>query len=150
MTPEDPDSRTLAQQLFRQAAFVRDVGIQLADIGAGWCEATLALEPKHLQQDGVVHAGVEATLADHTAGAAAASLVGKHEYVLTAEFKISFLRPARSDTLRCRAQVLKPGRTLIVAESEVFATTGDASSLVAKAIVTLAVVSTKRSADTNE
>jgi len=44
-----------------------------------------------------------------------------NEMVLTAEYKINLLRPALGDRLRCRATVLKAGKTLIVAESEVYA-----------------------------
>lgn len=87
-----------------------------------------------------MHAGVIATLADHTAGGAAASVLDAGTYPLTAEFKINLLRAASSDRLTCRARVLKAGRTLIVAESEVFAGDGDDEVLVAKAMVTLAVV----------
>ncbi|MBN1346843.1 MAG: PaaI family thioesterase [Phycisphaerae bacterium] len=144
MTPKDPDYQTKIGELFHRAAFVRDVGIELADVGPGWCETTLALRPKHFQQDNVVHAGVEATIADHTAGAAGNSLVGADKYVLTAEFKINFLRPARGERLSCRAEVLKAGRTLIVVESEVFSHEGDAAKLVAKAVVTLAVLQTNQ------
>lgn len=53
---------------------------------------------------------------------------------------INLLRPAMGQALRCRATVLKPGRTLTVAESEVWAAAGDGEKLVAKATVTLAVV----------
>jgi uncharacterized protein (TIGR00369 family) len=93
-----------------------------------------------LQQDGFVHAGVTTTLADHAAGGAAATLVSADETVLTSEYKIHFLRPAKSERLVCRATVLKPGSMLIVAEAEVRA----AESLVAKMISTVAVVPTAR------
>ena len=63
-----------------------------------------------------------------------------NEMVLTAEFKINLLRPALGDRLRCRATVLKAGRTLIVAESEVYAVRDGKEKLVAKATVTLAPV----------
>lgn len=140
MKPKDPNFRAAIEQIFGRAAFIQEVGIKLVDVGPGWCETVLAVQPKHRQQDGVVHAGVMATLADHTAGAAADSLSAEDEIILTAEFKINFLRPARADSLRCRSQVLKAGRTLTVAESDVFADTPEAAHLVAKAIVTLAVV----------
>ncbi len=87
-----------------------------------------------------MHAGVQATMADHTAGGAGGTLVKEGDLVLTAEFKINFLRPAIGESFRCRAMVLKPGKTLIVAESEVYANQGGTEKLVAKAIVTLAVV----------
>jgi uncharacterized protein (TIGR00369 family) len=141
MKAKNREFRAVVQGIFGKAAFIRDVGIKLIDVGPGWCETILVVRDKHRQQDGVVHAGVMATLADHTAGAAANSLIAEDEYILTAEFKINFLRPARADRLRCRADVLKAGRTLTVAESEVFA---DGSKLVAKAIVTLAVVARGR------
>ncbi len=55
-----------------------------------------------------VHAGVQATIADHTAGGAATTLIDKGQFVLTVEFKINLLRVTRGDSLLCRAQVLKP------------------------------------------
>lgn len=128
------------RRIFEQAAFIADLGIRLEGLGAGTCETSLELEPRHLQQDGLVHAGVQATLADHTAGAAAATLVGPHEYVLTVEFKINLLRPAAGDRLRCRATVLKPGARIDVVESEVWAEEDGESRLVSKALVTLVVL----------
>jgi uncharacterized protein (TIGR00369 family) len=128
------------QAAFSQAAFVADVGIRLRDAGPGWCETDLDLLPRHMQQDGVVHAGVQATMADHTAGAAAGTLVAENELVLTVEFKINLLRPARGERLHCRAQVLKAGKTLTVAESEVYCYTQEQPTLVSKATVTLAVI----------
>jgi uncharacterized protein (TIGR00369 family) len=139
---QNPDYRELAKALFDKAPFIKELGLHLSDLGPGWCETVLAVEPKHLQQDGYVHAGVQATMADHTAGGAAGTLVAANELVLTAEFKINFLRPAIADRLRCRSVVLKPGRTLIVAESEVFAVRDGVEKLTAKAIVTLTPVKT--------
>jgi uncharacterized protein (TIGR00369 family) len=95
---------------------------------------------RHLQQDGFVHAGVQATIADHTAGAAAATLAASGHYVLTAEFKISLLRAAKGSHLTCVAKVLKAGNSLTVVESEVFCGTPGDTRLVSKATVTLAVV----------
>ena len=127
-------------QLFKEAAFVRDVGIQLVEVTPGYCLTTLPLEDKHLQQNGFVHAGVQATLADHTAGAAGGSLVPADKTVLSVEFKINLLRPAIGEKLVCEARVLKQGRTLTVTEAEVFVHAGEEKKLVSKATVTLAVV----------
>lgn len=140
MDVKNPSYKESVQAIFRQAAFVVDVGIQLQEIGSGWCETELALFPRHFQQYAFVHAGVQATMADHTAGAAAATLISENEQVLTVEFKINLLRPAQGERLRCKAVVLKPGRTLTVAESEVYAVKPAQSILVSKATVTLAVV----------
>jgi len=72
--------------------------------------------------------------------------------VLTVEFKINFLRPALGDRLRCRSAILRQGRTLHVAESEVYARRDGNEKLVAKAMVTLALVpaATIRSDDGRE
>lgn len=132
------------ERIFHAAPFVASLGISLVSIGPGECEAEVVIEPRHLQQDGYVHAGVQATLADHTAGGAAATLVRPDEVVLTAEFKINLLRAAKGERLRCVARVLKPGSQLTVVESEVFCVREEASRLVSKATVSIAVVSKSR------
>lgn len=137
MQEDDPNFQTKMQTRFRKAAFIRALGISLIDVGPGWCESELMIEEWHLQQNTFIHGGVLATMADHTAGGAAGSLVGTGQIVLTAEFKINLLRPAQGSRLHCRAEVLKAGSRLTVAESSVY---DDEEKLVAKATVTLAVV----------
>jgi len=132
--------REKVRSVFDKAPFIEELGLVLSDLGPGWCESIIEVKPKHLQQDGYVHAGAQATVADHTAGGAAGTLVRANEIVLTAEFKINLLRPALGDRLRCRSTVLKSGKTLIVAESEVYAVREGKEKLVAKATVTLAPV----------
>lgn len=125
---------------FRQAAFVSDVGITLVDCGPAWCESELVITPRHLQQGGVVHAGVQATMADHTAGAAASTILEAGRHVVTAEFKINLLRAVRSQHLRCRADVLKSGRSIIVVEADVFADVRGEPVLVSRLNATMSVL----------
>ncbi len=140
METQNPKFRENVQRIFEAAPFLDDLGLKLSDLGPGWCESVLPVGRKHLQQDGYIHAGVQATVADHTAGGAAGTLVKAGETVLSVEFKINLLRPAMGDRLRCRATVLRAGKTIIVAESEVFAGNDGIEKLSAKATVTLAVV----------
>ena len=140
MTTRPVENMPEIERLFDAAPFIRNLGMELVTIATGRCETALALTERHLQQDGVVHAGVLATMADHTSGTAGASLIKADEYVLTAEFKINLLRAAKGNRLHCVGTVLKPGRRLIVAESEVFDGNPQAARLVAKATVTLAVM----------
>ena len=109
--------------------------MELVRVEPGICESALTPRPEHLQQDGVVHAGVISTIADHTAGSAAGTLMDAHQIVLTSEFKLHLLRPARG-RLSCVATVLKPGRMFSVVEADVRV----ADVLVAKLIGTLAIV----------
>jgi uncharacterized protein (TIGR00369 family) len=127
------------REIFKAAPFIAHLGIELESVARGECHTSLRLRPEHLQQNGVVHAGVVSTIADHTAGGAAASVLERGSYPLTVDFNISLLRAATGERLTCRARVLKSGRTLVVAESEVFAGGGAEPELVAKARVTLAV-----------
>jgi uncharacterized protein (TIGR00369 family) len=127
------------RHIFDNAPFIREMGVELAMMEDGWCETRLVPERRHRQQHGLIHAGVMATMCDHTAGCAARGVVGMDQDVLTVEFKINFLRPAVADRLRCRSQVLRAGKTLVICESEVYADNNSQEKLVAKATVTLAV-----------
>ena len=124
--------------IFNSANFVRDLGIELIGYGPGWCETTMVVQERFRQQHGLVHGGVLATLADHTAGGAAQSVCSNGS-VITAEFKINFLRPSKGDFVRCRATVLRAGSRAIVAEASVFMVNGGEEELVAKLTETLFV-----------
>jgi len=128
------------RRIFQNAPFISELGIDLASAGDGECETMLTIGSRHLQQDGFVHAGVQSTMADHTAGAAAGTLIGSGDIVLTAEFKINLLRPARGGHLLCRARVINPGRKLMVVESEVYCLADSTETLVSKLLGTMAVV----------
>lgn len=140
MKPRDPHYARRAEAIFDGAPFMKHLGVRLLRVDTGLCETTLDVQPWQLQQDGFVHAGVQATLADHTAGAAAGTLMSADEIVLTVEFKINLLRPAQGESLICRARVLRPGAQITVAESEVFARVAGHDKLTAKAMVTLTYV----------
>ncbi len=132
-----------ARSFFSSAPFMVDLGIVPTAVSEGRCETEMALLPRHLQHTGQCHAGVVTSLADHTAGAAAQTLAPGNGVAITAELKISLLRPAQGDKLVCTGVVIKPGRMLIFAESEVFAVAGGQRTLVAKLSATLAVVQPK-------
>lgn len=140
---KDPENLKTASSVFNEAPFIADVGIRLEGLGSGWCESVLDLEPRHLQHTGVVHAGVQATIADHTAGAAASTVVGPGEFVLSLEFKLNLLRPARGERLQCRADVVKAGSRFSYVESLVHAIQGENRILVSKAALTMAVLPKK-------
>jgi uncharacterized protein (TIGR00369 family) len=127
--------REAVRGIFTRAAFLEHLGITFDDAGPGWCKAHVQVRPEHRQQHGYAHAGVIATLADHVAGGAARSRVGEDEDVITIEFKINFLQAAKGDTLRAEGKVLKAGKRIVIAESEVF----EGDILVAKCVETLAV-----------
>lgn len=144
MHAPDPNYRRIVENAFNEAAFLSATGITFADCGPGWCESSLRIEPRHLQHTGVIHAGVQATIADHTAGGAAMTVTAEEDFILTSEFKIHLLRPGVGDALLCRAQVLKPGKAFHVVEAEVFALAGDRKTLISKLTATMAVLPRNR------
>lgn len=125
---------------FARAPFMVDLGVVPTAVSEGRCETELVLQQRHLQHTGQAHAGVVTALADHTAGAAAQSVVKGGGVAITAELKTSLLRPAIGSRLVCVGTVLKSGRALIFAEADVFAVLGEQRTLVAKLSATLAVV----------
>jgi uncharacterized protein (TIGR00369 family) len=60
--------------------------------------------------------------------------------VLTTEFKINFVAPATGDRMLARANVVKAGRTLTLALTEVFAETDGREKMVALLTATLMTV----------
>ena len=115
-------------------------GFSVIRVDEGLFEAHLRVRSEHRQQDGFVHAGVIATMADHTAGYAAYTTVTEKFRILTIEFKINYFKPATGDSIFCRAKVINRGRKIIVAESEVFSVVKERETLVSKAIVTLMAI----------
>ncbi|WP_374277297.1 PaaI family thioesterase [Azonexus sp.] len=73
------------------------------------------------QQHGFVHGGVVGMIADSAAGYAAMSVVPANASVLTVEYKMNLVAPADGEHLIARGKVVRPGRTLIVTQAEVFA-----------------------------
>jgi len=135
----DTTAAAQVRSIFDKANFLQYLGIQLTGSGEGSCETTLDVEHRHLQQHGFVHAGVIATMADHTAGGAARAASGEHD-VITIEFKVNFLRPASARKLICYGKVLRAGKSVIVSEAEVFAINDSEPKLIAKLTETLAVL----------
>ncbi len=137
---QNPEYRDYVKQQFGKAAFIQHLGIQLDDFGPGWCETSMQIRPEHLQHHDLLHAGVVATIADHSAGMASGTLCPPDKAVLTAEYKINLLRPGVGESIRCRADVLKPGKTLTIVESQVWVVEGDSEKLIAKMMATMALV----------
>src|SRR6266568_7260098 len=97
---------------FRQQGIMKLVGARISRLERGLVEISAHNRSQLSQQDGFVHAGVLASLADSAGGYAALSMLPKGSRVLSVEFKLNFMRPALGDTIRARGRVLKTGRTI--------------------------------------
>jgi uncharacterized protein (TIGR00369 family) len=125
---------------FDKQGLMHTLGAILGRIEPGSVEIILPVAAHLGQQHGFVHAGAVAAIADSAAGYAALSLMPPGSGVLTTEFKINLLSPAGGERLVARGRVIKAGRTLTLALSEVFAVREGQEKLCAMLTATLMTV----------
>lgn len=135
----NPDFKSLVEEKFKFNHFSQSLGLKLTKIDAGNVEATLQLEQEHLQQNNITHGGIILTLCDVVAGFAAFTLVPGNKHVVTAEIKVTCLRPGIGESLSARGWVVKPGNHLSFCESEVWCHKAERKYLIAKASTSMAV-----------
>ena len=126
-----PGRRILASQPFSVL-----LGTELILLAEGRADFRIPIRAELTQHYGFVHGGVISSAADNALTFAGGSVLGTD--VVTSEFKINFLRPARGDCLVVRAEVVHGGRTQAVCRCEVFASEDGAEQLCAIAQGTIA------------
>ena len=100
-------------------SFLNALGGKLEYIETGKAVLSLKKEDWLTQHLGYFHGGVITTLADSAGGAAAVTIVPEDYQVVTSELTMHFLRPAVSDEVIATAEVIKPGKQLIIVEASV-------------------------------
>lgn len=123
---------------FARQGFPRLIGIALEEAEYGKVVLSCPFNEQLTQQTGFFHGGVLATLADNAAGYAALTVMPEDAEVLSVEFKINMLRPARADKIYATGTVLKGGKRLVV--SEALVTDAARSTLYAKLQATMIVL----------
>jgi uncharacterized protein (TIGR00369 family) len=118
--PIDPDFDARVRDSFGRQRAMATIGARLARLQPGLVSVELPFRDDLTQQNGFVHAGIIAAIADSAGGYAGYSLFAADREVLTVEFKLNLLRPARGDLL-ATGRVLKHGRRLTVCELAVAA-----------------------------
>ena len=116
------------------------LGASIVKVAPGLVEIAISPAPAISQQHGFVHAGAVSAIADTAAGYAALSLMPPDRGVLTTEFKINLVAPAVGDRILARGKVVKAGRTLTLAQTEVFAITSGRRKLIALLTATLMAI----------
>jgi uncharacterized protein (TIGR00369 family) len=119
--PSNQSFITEVETSFAKQAVMTLIGARLTRLEPGLVEISLPYRPDLTQQNGYLHAGIVTTIADSACGYAAYTLMPAGSSVLSVEFKVNLLRPAKGSGFVAVAEVLKPGRTLTVVRSDVFA-----------------------------
>lgn len=118
--PQNPQFQQAIRESFAKQSIMQLIGASLGTIEPGVVEINLPFRSDLVQQHGYLHAGVVAAIADSACGYAAFSLMPSGSEVLSVEFKVNLLRPARGKEFNARGEVIKAGRTLTVVRGEVF------------------------------
>jgi uncharacterized protein (TIGR00369 family) len=105
--------------------FHRFLGVQLRHAEAGRIEVVLPFRHELLadEQSPYIHGGVIASLIDLTACFAIISSLGRD--VPTIDLRVDYLKAARDEELRAVGHTVKVGRSLGIADVEVFNPAGD-------------------------
>lgn len=135
--PEDAYYKEKVEASFNRQGFMAYIGAILKEIRPGYCEIHLPYMPSLSQQHGFFHAGIIGTLADNTAGYAAFTLMPPDASILTVEYKLNLMAPGDGELLVAQAEVIKPGRTLTICQSNVFIVKNNKKKRCATALVTL-------------
>ena len=122
--PEIDEARI--RESFGRQRHMATLGVTIAYIGPGEVHLAMPYDERFCQQNGFLHAGAVASVADSASGYAAYTLAPPDTDVLAVEFKINLLEPARADGFLARARVLRPGRTLSICQADVVGTDADA------------------------
>jgi uncharacterized protein (TIGR00369 family) len=136
----DPDFAARVRASFARQGAMHTIGATLAEIDAGRVVIALPWRQELTQQHGFLHAGIVATALDSACGYAASTLMPADAGVLTIEYKINLLAPARGETFRMEGLVVKPGRTISVTEGRAYALHEGREKLIATMGATLMTI----------
>jgi uncharacterized protein (TIGR00369 family) len=120
MTPPNPSFAEEIKASFAKQTIMALIGADLSRVEPGVVEIRLPHRPDLAQQHGYLHAGIVTTIADSACGYAAYTLMPPESEVLSVEFKVNLLRPAKGEVFLAVAEVVKSGRTLTVVRADVF------------------------------
>ena len=136
-TPQNPDFEAVVRASFANQGAMAHLGAELGSVEPGYAEIGLPFRAEVSQQHDYFHGGIIATIGDNAGGYAAFSLMPAGSTILTVEFKISLLAPAKGDRLLACGQVKRAGRTLTVCDVDVYCIAGTSRSLCATMLETL-------------
>ena len=121
LVPRDPAFESRVRDSFAKQRMMETIGARLVRVAPGEVEVELPYREDLTQQHGFLHAGVVATVMDSACGYAAFTLMAPDAGVLSIEFKVNLLAPARGERVVARARVVRAGRTVTVTTADAFA-----------------------------
>ena len=135
--PRDPDFETRVRDSFSRQAAMHTLGAVLGRVAPGEVEIEMPYRADLAQQHGYIHGGIITAILDSACGYAALSLSATDTAVLTVEYKVNFIAPAKGERFVARGEVLRPGATVTVCKGDVVAIEDGEEKLVTTMLTTL-------------
>jgi uncharacterized protein (TIGR00369 family) len=110
--PRFADWEARVRASFAKQGAMAHLGVEIAELAPGRCVLAARYAPALSQQHGFFHAGVTSAVADSAGGYAALTLFAAERDVLTVEFKLNLMAPAKGERIVATGEVVRSGRTL--------------------------------------
>ncbi|MEL6375089.1 MAG: PaaI family thioesterase [Pseudomonadota bacterium] len=133
-----------ARQHFAAHGLMRQLGAWLVSVEPGASTIELPMSQRVTQHDGYFHGAALGAIGDTAGGFAAFSLFEPGDSVVTVEYKINFIRPARGALLRATGSVLRVGKSLTTVTVSLESGAHDALEPCALMLATMARVPAQR------
>jgi uncharacterized protein (TIGR00369 family) len=138
--PPDPNFAARVRASFGRQRLMATLGATLEKVEPGAVAIRLPFRDDLTQQHGFLHAGAIASVADSACGYAALSMMPADAGVLSIEFKINMLSPAKGDAIVARGEVIRAGKRIMVCRADVYSRQSGDEKLVAAMQGTMMVV----------
>lgn len=138
--PADENYREKVEKSFDRQQAMETIGISLEKVEPGRVVLNMPYNEAYTQQHGFVHAGILSTALDSACGYAAFSLMPEEAAVLSIEYKVNLLAPAKGEKFIIKGQVLKAGKTVTVCQAEAYSVNGGEKKLVAQMTGTMMTI----------
>ena len=135
--PRDPDYEAKVRNSFGRQTAMETLGAVMGKVEPGEVEIEMPYRADLTQQHGFIHGGIVTAIVDSACGYAAFSLSAPDTAVLTIEYKVNFVAPAKGQRLLARGEVVRSGATISVCKGDVLAYDGGEEKLVATMLTTL-------------
>jgi uncharacterized protein (TIGR00369 family) len=135
--PSDPNYESRIRISFDKQEVMKTIGAKLVKVIPGEVHIEFSFVESLTQQHGYIHAGIVTSVVDSACGYAAYTLMPSDSEVLTIEYKVNFLSPAKGNKFKGIGRVLRPGRNITVCSGDVIAIDKGKEKIVATMLATM-------------
>jgi uncharacterized protein (TIGR00369 family) len=140
LVPSNPNFERRVRESFARQNLMKTIGATMTRVAPGEVEIELPFRDDLTQQHGYLHAGIVTSIVDSACGYAALSLLPENAEVLSVEYKINLLSPAKGERIIARGRVTRAGRNLTVCTGEAFAVSDGKEKIIATMLATMIAI----------